>query len=237
MHDPSVVAWDLVLPIPVRGWKHNDARPGEYRWGIKRWRRTNEENLGEPVHPWWRPKGYRLRLAGRAVRSLPLGTIWHHEPGGRDALTVCGRNPDGSRKPGRGWAWHVHHWSFQWFFARRLRRFLFERCKGCGRRYPWGYAPVSHQWDEPSAPWFKVERRAYHHECSALLSLRQDRETHEQIIRELVTLLRAGGQDEADVIDWLSKGPLSEFRLHYKLERILGYERDGQYKLVRSFPR
>ena len=238
MHDPKVVAWELILPIPRRGWKFNDAKPGQYRWGARRRLRTNPENLGEPVFPWWRPKGWTsFRVAGRALRLWPVGTIWHNEPGGKDAFTVCRRriNNDAGEfvRYSNGWRWHVHHWSLQWFFEQRLRRFFFERCRKCGRRYPCGYAPVSHSWGEGKSRWFHVEPRAYHHECSALGRMHNEYETATEIIRQLVVLLRVAGQDEADVLEWLSKGPLNEFRLHYKLERILGYERDDNYHLVK----
>lgn len=38
--------------------------------------------------------------------------------------------------------WHIHHWSIQWHFWQKLRRFLFERCAKCGKRYHWGYCPI-----------------------------------------------------------------------------------------------
>lgn len=242
MHDPKVVAWEIVLPIPRRGYFHNDARkPDDYRWGTRRRTRTNPENLGEPVYPWYRLKAWKpFRIAGRALRLWPVGTIWHNEPGGKDALTVCRNritNDDGEFvRFTTGWRWHIHHWSFQWFFEQRLRRFLFERCKECGRRYPWGYAPVSHSWGEPKSRWFKVEGRAYHHECSALRSLRASHDELEQLIRELVDVLSIAGRDEADVIDWLSgsNSPISEFRNQFRIARMFGYERDENYRLVKK---
>jgi len=238
MHDPKVVAWDLVLPIPKRGWRHNDARlPGDYRWGVRRRRRTNPENLGEPVYPLYRASAWKpLRIAGRSWRWWPLGTIWHNEPRGRDALTVCGRDAEGRRKSGRGWAWHVHHWSFQWFFGQKLRRSLFERCKECGRGFPWGYAPVSHQWDGPRSRWFRIHRQSYHHECSSLVSFRRATSELEDLLRVLVGILTIAGNDEADTLEWLTNhnSPITEFHQRYRLQGIFGYERDDQYRLVKK---
>ena len=243
MHDPKVVAHELVLPIPIRGWKHRDARKaGDYRWGTRRRRRTNPENLGEPVFPWYRLTGWEsFRIAGESFRWCPLGTIWHNEPDGKDGLTVCRyRITDDDGKVVRfssGWKWHVHHWSFQWFFEQKARRWLFERCRECGLRYPWGYAPVSHSWGEPKSRWFKVEVRSYHHKCSALVHARRKQAGVEQVVREVVGLLSAdGGPNEAEIIGWLTghDSPITEWRHRYELERLFGYERDEAYELIKA---
>lgn len=39
--------------------------------------------------------------------------------------------------------WHIHHWKIQIHPLQKLKRFLFERCELCKKRYPWGYCPVS----------------------------------------------------------------------------------------------
>jgi len=66
MHDPLVVAHEIPSPIPHRKpWKDRDRQAR--RWGFARSRRTNTENLGQPVYRWWRPKGWTLYLGGRAI--------------------------------------------------------------------------------------------------------------------------------------------------------------------------
>lgn len=61
--------------------------------------------------------------------------------------------------------WHVHHWRIQIPFIQDLQRFLFSRCAGCGKRFTWGYAPISNSWHGDGPRWFKGERGVYHHEC------------------------------------------------------------------------
>ena len=61
--------------------------------------------------------------------------------------------------------WHVHHWSIQVHFIQNLKRWLFSRCAGCGKRFSWGEAPTSTQWEGTGPLWFKSEADVYHHEC------------------------------------------------------------------------
>jgi hypothetical protein len=61
--------------------------------------------------------------------------VWHDEPGGRDAFTVCGRPPQ------RGTArllWtirHTRHLHFRWWPYLNIRRWVVDRCADCGRRF------------------------------------------------------------------------------------------------------
>lgn len=88
MHDPDVAILHIRRPWPSRsGVQPVDGR----RWEIGR--------------AFW-------TVAGRTVWWPPVVTIWHHEPGGKDAGTVCKRwhrRPDGTT-PDRSWRWHVRHW-------------------------------------------------------------------------------------------------------------------------------
>lgn len=162
----------------------------------------------------------------------PIITVWHVEPDGRDALTVC--------RPRSAWRWHVHHWRIQVHLIGDLHRFLFERCELCGRRFPWGYAPVAHQWDQPRGPWFKVTKRAYHYECSGLVNLQNVKAQDERIIRDLVGLLaEQSGKNPLETVDWLTglDWDVWDFDLKYRLTGLLGYERDDQYRLRPAKPR
>ena len=62
--------------------------------------------------------------------------------------------------------WHFWHWRFQVHPWQQLRRWLFSRCAGCGKRFTYGYCPVSHQWDSPRPKLFRGEVGIYHSECS-----------------------------------------------------------------------
>lgn len=65
--------------------------------------------------------------------------------------------------------WHVRHWRIQVHPWHTFRRWAFSRCAHCGKRFPWGYSPVSHQWDQPRPRWFRSEVGSYHSECSAIV--------------------------------------------------------------------
>jgi hypothetical protein len=60
---------------------------------------------------------------------------------------------------------HVHHWRVQVPFLQALKRRLSSRCAACGKRFPWGYAPVAASWSNPGPRWFRGEPGVYHHEC------------------------------------------------------------------------
>lgn len=135
MHDPDVVLFDLDLPIPRlrRYWVSGKT------WEFSARRRTNPENLGERVFPWWRPMGYKVRAFGREMRWTPLATVWHHEPGGRDYSDVCGRNPTGSilsvANVRRAWE-HRDHVTVSWTFpGTGVVSWLRTRCSVCGDRF------------------------------------------------------------------------------------------------------
>lgn len=251
MHDPMTVAHEVVLPIPVRRWRGNRTDP---RWGVRRMRRTNPENLGEPVSPWWRPTGWRIFATGHRLGLYRAATIWHVEPGGRDSGEVCGHWVRGDRReflldrpwlirlnptlrliPGdrtrkgeaaivsTAWKWHVHHWQMQVHLEQKVRRFLLERCEECGRRFPWGYAPVSHQWDAPRSRWRDgVVRRAFHHECSSLVSLRQSASQDADAIRWLAEAYRvAEDLDHAQLLHRLKRHGSGADGRRWMTERIV----------------
>lgn len=160
MHDPMVVAHEIPSLIPRRvSWREKGTR----RWGFDISRRTNADNLGERTYPWWRPTGYTLRLAGRAYGLGRLATIWHVEPGDRDAFTVCKR----TWKDGRGstsWKWHIHHWHIQVHVLGGVRRRLFLRCAECNR--PFGRHDAAFGYMGGDA--------TYHDECMSLRSTRSE---------------------------------------------------------------
>lgn len=61
--------------------------------------------------------------------------------------------------------WHIHHWRIQIHFVNQLKRWLFSRCAGCGRRFTWGYSPTTTNWHSKGPRWFRNESHVYHSEC------------------------------------------------------------------------
>lgn len=136
MHSPEVVAFNIRRPWPKRD-KTFDRR--------RQWS--------------WRPPYFTF--AGREWRFPELITVWHNEPGGHDALSVCGRQSH--------WQWHVHHWSIQIHPLQVWRRRLLTRCEWCGGRSTKGDSVNhSHTWDGVHSPWWRGERGLYHADCSSV---------------------------------------------------------------------
>lgn len=61
--------------------------------------------------------------------------------------------------------WHVRHWKIQIQPVQAFKRWAFSRCAGCGRRFSYGYAPVTGSWDGTGPRWFNGEQGVYHSEC------------------------------------------------------------------------
>lgn len=62
--------------------------------------------------------------------------------------------------------WHVWHWRIQIHPVQDFKRWAFSRCAGCGRRFAFGYSPVSHSWNGTGPRWFRGERGVFHSECA-----------------------------------------------------------------------
>lgn len=61
--------------------------------------------------------------------------------------------------------YHIHHWKLQILFTEKLKRYLFSRCSECGKRFRWGYYPVSGSWHGTGPRWFRGEKNVRHHSC------------------------------------------------------------------------
>jgi len=176
VHDPMVVAHEIRRPWPQRS-KLPAAGDPHVRWRVRRRHDCGSWCADDPPHrpgpfPWWKPGSYSSfwRLAGRDYWWPPLITIWHAEPGGRDALSVCGgryRDRQGQWRWRRSWRWHVHHWRLQFPPLQALRRRVLTRCAWCGGRDRNGDpVNVSHSWDRPRGHWWQCEPGLYHGDCS-----------------------------------------------------------------------
>lgn len=98
--------------------------------------------------------------------GVELVNVWHYEPGGHDALTVCKR---GSR-----WRWHINHWRLSFPFLWAWRRRLLTRCAWCGgrdrRSDPVNCSHANHIGAAPREPWWRGETNLTHRDCSSVLS-------------------------------------------------------------------
>lgn len=262
MHDPMVVAFDIKIPVPHF---RSKAKADQKRWSFQVWRRTNDANRGERCHAWWRPKGYRVAIAGRQLRWRTIATIWHVEPNGHDALTICRKRVplDKARwwhrhapwwtrivstKPvqtadgweervtgvwgyySTGWHWHIRHWKVQIPLRQNWNRWRHSRCAKCGRRFTWGYAPVSHQWDG-DGPSRKGEKGVFHHECATIISLQTSIGQGHEAIRTLFHAARVSlDLTEPEMIARLYTAKGVDFTKHFHvkstIERALGWEFD-----------
>lgn len=236
MHDSDVVAFEIRRPWPKRD-KTHDAKPGKPRWKA----RYQWATWRKPWNGWmafW-------TVAGRGLYWPPMIVVWHREPGGHDSGEICKHHTRAGWNETKGvwivkvsnrWRWHMHHWRIQVPFLGNIRRFFFERCIECGRRYPWGYATFSHQWDEPRGKWFRITHRAYHYECSSLVHYRRENEYLTELVKYLAIEIAARShEDELSLVDRLTGTTSSlEFYLSYRLQRILGFERDNDYNLIKK---
>lgn len=205
MHDPMVVAFEIRNPIPRRH-KSHDAKPGKPRWR-------------------WSPPF--ATVAGRGIYWRSLITVWHVEPGGRDALSVCGYDADGRRNIRSGrWRWHIRHWKIQVSPLQRWRRALLTRCEECGRR---GSPNISHQWDRDHRQrWWKGERGLYHLQCSSLRTLRNAQADADRLTLRILDAYRVTTdmtRDEA--LDWFVHGVRFDTGM-WRAARSLRYRLDKE---------
>jgi len=61
--------------------------------------------------------------------------------------------------------WHFWHWELQVHPLQAFKRWAFSRCATCGKRFPWGYAPVTTSWHSTGPLWFRSQKDVHHHEC------------------------------------------------------------------------
>ena len=95
------------------------------------------------------------------VRPIRLD-VWHDEPGGHDSGEVCGHLP---MRLGARLIWtirHARHLHFRFWPYLNVRRWVKDRCDGCGRRFLWKDARHSYQSTD----------RVWHSECMSLRHVR-----------------------------------------------------------------
>lgn len=95
------------------------------------------------------------------ARPLRLD-VWHDEPDGHDAFQVCGRPPC---RPASRLAWafrHRQHLHYRWWPYLHVRRWIVDRCAGCGHRFRWREARYSYESTD----------KVWHRACMSLREVR-----------------------------------------------------------------
>jgi hypothetical protein len=141
----------------------------ESAWRRPVWMYGRERNYLSPDE-----LDYIYSLASNPVDSLQstVARVQSEEACGDFFLTIYRCYLRFNRPWWRHPRWHFWHWRFQVHPWQTFRRWAFSRCAHCGKRFPWGYAPVSHQWHKPRPKWFRSEVGSYHSECSEIVNRR-----------------------------------------------------------------
>lgn len=186
MHDPMVVAFTIPRLWPERS--HFRGAPGDARWKIRHHHEHfNTETNGlicdgcdrlmtstKQVFPWYKIGSYSKfwRLAGRDFYWPSIITVWHVEPGGHDALSVC-QSRHFSLRTGKwyyskSWKYHFWHWKIQVHSIQNLRRYLLTRCEVCGGKSRKGHVVnFSNSWNNPKTHFWQGELGLRHGDCDA----------------------------------------------------------------------
>jgi len=181
MHDPLTVAFEIRNPFL------RQKQVGSHKWRpplVTIWHRDPEKRGDDDSCDWF---GRRRRLSASETAleeawsrlSHVLGNepfypdprLYGREPhaeGNTAPIREMGRAFYAWRRQGRiRWhpRWHVHHWHFQIYPVQHFKRWAFSRCRGCGGRFRWGYAPISDSWDGVGPGWFRNREHVRHSEC------------------------------------------------------------------------
>lgn len=168
MHDPKTVAFDIPRPWPKK--TNSKILNKKRRWWfdgylptlITIWHVDPERNNDEDSCDWF------------GMRHMPQNGWYPVHQDEYERLPDSARNAVDFmwylwRSRMRPWykhpRWHVHHWQIQIHPIQKLKRRLFSRCEVCGKRFPYGYAPVSRIWGGGGPRWFKNEKGIRHHDC------------------------------------------------------------------------
>jgi hypothetical protein len=97
------------------------------------------------------------------VRFIRLD-IWHDEPNGQDAGTVCG-NPPMTLLGGILWGIrHARHLHYRFWPYLKVRRWIRDHCDECGRRFLWKGARHGYMGSDA----------VYHDQCMSLRATRSN---------------------------------------------------------------
>ena len=131
-----------------------------------------------------------------SVRSIRLD-VWHEEPNGHDSGTIC-KGMGGSDLTWHNvrWAWrHRDHLHFRFWPYLNVKRWLFDRCDLCGKRFLWKQARHSYMNSD----------KVWHQFCQAYQVCKAERDEAWQFIADPGSL--------SDTARW---------RVGYAVDRFLG---------------
>jgi hypothetical protein len=149
MHDPMTVAHELHLPIL-----------GE----VTIWHVDPEADGSDDSCDW---HGLRKTRAN-GWYPAQLDDYKRMTPETKAAVDFVWFNWTRQLSPRPWWKhprWHIRHWKIQISAWQALNRWLWSRCAGCGKRFRWGYSPVSNSWNSGGPRWGKGESGVFHWDC------------------------------------------------------------------------
>lgn len=174
MHDPMTVAFQIRYPWPWprQNWG-NEQGPRETFVTV--WHVDPETDGTDDSCDWfWRTLTPAERAAAHAVWTNEIDNLrpYLDHLGEWDRATLLEAQWRAARRywaPRPWWRhprWHVWHWWLQVHPVQQFQRWAWSRCAACGKRFPWGYAPISNSWSAPSPRWFRGEPNVLHHGCA-----------------------------------------------------------------------
>lgn len=176
MHDPLTVAFEIRSPFRD---KPSQLCPKGYRPSLVTIWHCDPERDGSDDSCGWFIRGRHLSKADKDLAHRLItqeGDNLRHWFKARDddeAIGQCLGVIAALRRRERPWwrhpKWHVWHWRFQVHPWQAFRRWLLTRCALCGKRFPYGYSPVSHSWGSQPPKFMRGEVGLYHSECSCIV--------------------------------------------------------------------
>lgn len=190
MHDPMTVAFTIknwLLPAKElsRGYKYRPAL-------VTIWHVDPERGGSDDSCDWF---GRRRKLSPResalvdAIGELthvlgnapfyPDTRLYGHEPHNYQVIDApikelrVAANEWRKRRRRLHPRWHVWHWKVQVHPVQHFKRWAFSRCRECGGRFRWGYAPVSGSWYGRGPSWFRNAEEVYHGDCHSQMVARR----------------------------------------------------------------
>jgi hypothetical protein len=110
-------------------------------------------------------RGHLCLLPGYHTNDQ-VDTEWWRQKNTEELFFILGRVL--ARRRRRWWQhprWHIWHWHIQIHPLQAFKRWAFSRCCRCGKRFPWGYSPLSRSWNSVGPRWFKSEPDVMHFDC------------------------------------------------------------------------
>lgn len=161
MHSPEVLAFSIRSPFPSMKTKIKEDKFPKWQFVIRR-----RDDGSFFYSPFIRAFGYEWYFDSWI-------DVWHYEPGGRDALTVCrdriyDKRSGKFKKYTKTWKLHFWHYHISWSLLHKWRRRLLTRCAECGGPSRKGNM-VNHSdsgWGgRPKTPFYAGEIHLYHSSC------------------------------------------------------------------------